>query len=293
VQARQVDGWHRLFGAAIFGVPSLRCRVVREDYGHIAGRVERFEWRDGVLHLHGWGVGSESAWQFVEVRVDGETISRSTAIERADVAEAFEQAPHARRAGFRLSAAVDLASEGVRRIDLLPMADWLPVGRLRLHFAPAALADADLIAWSRAAGVSGAALQSAVVAHTSAVAEGLGKLTPQERRIRRVLALDGLQAAVFRALVPDADVTVPPGENPWEGASELDAVAAGGALAALAPDARAGWLAEAGRALSPSGILVVSGRDALPAETGPALRVMVRTAPEPLAAGIAAVLTHA
>ncbi len=270
--ARMIDGWHRLFAAALCGVPTLSGDVARERYPGAEGRVERFEIGDGDLRLNGWCVAKGGAWDFLEVRVDGRTVGRVTARRREDVANAFPELSDAAASGFSLTARVEL-TDSPTRVDLLPMRAWMPVGRLRLYHVP------DMAA-----------------SETTAFGEAVAAIGgPFSGEGTSVLAVGPVQAALARAFLPLADIRQVNGEAalPAVGDEPCSFLASGDALAHVPQDDRAAWLALAVGLLAPGGAIFIRGRSTLPRKMPEDLRHHALLPHDPVEAIDSVVLTRA
>lgn len=142
IPARRVDGWHRLFGARVLGVPQLRAEVVAEPRSLplLRGVVERLSLADGRLTAQGWCLDPSAPLDAVELRRGGDTLALATPTERADVAASHPEIAHASRCGFLVEWEVRgwSADEAVR-FELVGIRDWLPAGRLRIDYEPGML----------------------------------------------------------------------------------------------------------------------------------------------------------
>ncbi|MDX6634549.1 MAG: hypothetical protein QOF06_752 [Solirubrobacterales bacterium] len=141
IEGRRLDGWHRLFGARAVGSPRLGAEIVTEarNLPLLRGEVESFAVTDGKVEMEGWCFDPEGPLDGIELRLGGETVAWMPPEERGDVARVFTDPPHAGQSGFELSGEpLDWPQEGAR-LELLGMRDWLPVGRLPIHFEPGML----------------------------------------------------------------------------------------------------------------------------------------------------------
>ncbi len=141
IAGRRLDGWHRLFGARAVGSPRLRAEIVTEarNLPLLRGEVESFVDTEGRVAVEGWCFDPEGPLDGIELRLGGETVAWMPPEEREDVAGAFSELPHAGRSGFELSGMPREWPRQGARFELLGMRDWLPVGRLPIHFEPGML----------------------------------------------------------------------------------------------------------------------------------------------------------
>jgi hypothetical protein len=128
--ARSVDGWHRLFAARLFGLRQLPCEVVRETYPLVDGAVERVHHDGETLEVSGWALNPRRPAGWFELRAAGRTLCRQALTDRPDVAAGFPGVAHAARSGFAARCTARLTAAELTMLEVLPMEDWLPVGRL-------------------------------------------------------------------------------------------------------------------------------------------------------------------
>jgi SAM-dependent methyltransferase len=273
LQASLVDGWHRLFTAAICGLPELEADLVYEGYPAVDGRVEHYEiTHEGTLRLDGWCLDSEQPWEFLELRSAGKSLARVSPGSRPDVAEGFPNVPHAGQSGFSFTCPA--APQDAVIFDLLPMCAWLPIGRIRIH-RPAD-AQGDLRSMALATGLG----------------EALDALGPIVDTAGGVAAVGRVSGELVASLLPDAEVVVVEGDPAqWRmPASGVGLVIVGDALGALPKTSRHAWLEALSRVLRPGGAVVLRDRGWLPAEIPPGLRNLTRLRPEPVEASETVIL---
>ena len=288
IRASLVDGWHRLFSAAICGISSLPGLVVRERYPRVEGRVERFTVaQDNTFHIEGWCLNPESWWAFSEVRIAGRTVGRVPPRQRPDIAKAFPDVPHASASGFSSTGQMP-TGDGPITVDLLPMRDWLPVGRMRLHHAP------DLAACAREASWGEAMTETALAAASTEVGEAIAALDGAViAECGPVMAVGPVQEALSRAFLPAADVRGVEDEPArWSAEPGSCGLVLGGEVLSRlgGADERAEWLSSAARALAPGGAIIVSHGSTLARELPNELRVWARLPREPVQATDSVVL---
>ena len=134
IEARLVDGWHRLFAGRVCRVEGLRCEVLEEstDVAEMPGIVEQGRIVNGRVTFSGWCLAPDEV-TVVELRAGAETLARSPMSLRPDVRAHFPQILHAGTSGFFIDQSVppeDLVSEPLL---LLALNDWLPIGRMTLR----------------------------------------------------------------------------------------------------------------------------------------------------------------
>jgi methyltransferase family protein len=141
IPARRIDGWHRLFGARLLGVPRLRAEIVEEPRGLplLRGAVEGFSIVDGTIKVKGWCLDADGPLDAIELRRGGDTVGLALPNERADVAKAFADVAHAERSGFAIEGPLHDWKGEPTRFELVGVRDWLPVGRLRIDWEPGVL----------------------------------------------------------------------------------------------------------------------------------------------------------
>jgi len=263
-RAALLDGWHRLFGAAICGIRELEAEVVYEAYPPVHGRIEHYEvTADGTLRLDGWCFSSSEPWAFIELRACGRAIARATPAERPDVAAAAPDRPHAGASGFSFTCPAP--PDDCLTLDVLPTQNWLPIGRMRLH---------------RGRGAHGL--------HHLALATGIGQSLAA---LQSVLPPDGLvlavgseTAAVAGSLLPAAEIrTVDGRPAPWHGDDDAARLLiAGYALGGVPEMDRYAWLEHAATAVRPGGALVLGDRGWLPPDLPPHVEEVLRLPPQPV-----------
>ena len=288
LQAVNIDGWHRLFAAKLYGIHSLPGLVVRERYPEVEGRIERLSVAEGILRLDGWCLTPELPWAFLELRAAGRAVGRVVASQRPDIARAYSDVPHASASGFSFTSQIPSA-KGAITVDLLPMRDWLPIGRMRLHHVPEVVSSAEVAGWGEAMTVSSIAAAATVLGEAIAA---LGGAAIAERGA--IVAVGPLQEALARAFLPQADVR-PVGDEPqqWNVERRSCAVVAGGEVMSRLKtlDERTTWLSTAARALAPDGAVILTQASTLPRNLPDDLRVSAQVPPEPVQATNAVVLT--
>jgi hypothetical protein len=128
--ARHLDGHHRLFMAALSGVEKLSGIIDIEPRVHddLFGAVEQLEVRDDWLVVEGWLVHPTQTAGVVEVRVAGGTVATAPLYERADIADAFPDIPHARFSGFRIDRRCEIPVDELHTLTFFALHDWLPIG---------------------------------------------------------------------------------------------------------------------------------------------------------------------
>lgn len=141
IAARRIDGWHRLFGARLLGVPRLRAEILEEPRSLplLRGAVEGFAIVDGAVTAKGWCLDPDGPLDAIELRRGGDTVALALPSERPDVAQTFPDAAHAARSGFHLEGALHAWKGEPTRFQLVGVRDWLPVGRLLIDWEPGAL----------------------------------------------------------------------------------------------------------------------------------------------------------
>jgi hypothetical protein len=139
--AWRVDGWHRAFGARLFGLRRLDAHVEYEPpfVPTMKGQVDTLAIADARVRVSGWCVTPEP-FDAVEIRVDGDRLGVAPIGERPDVAAAFPDLAHASRSGFELDAGwPGWWDRRPATFEIVALRDWLPIGRLRFDWAPGML----------------------------------------------------------------------------------------------------------------------------------------------------------
>ncbi len=139
IEARLVDGWHRLFAGRVCRVQGLRCEVLEEsaEVAEMPGVIEQGHIVNGRVTLSGWCVAPDEV-TVVELRAGAETLARSSMALRPDVRQRFPHVLHAGTSGFFIDQQVRLADLENESLLLLALSDWLPIGRLQLRKKSAA-----------------------------------------------------------------------------------------------------------------------------------------------------------
>lgn len=272
VEAWLVDGWHRVFAAAICGIPQLEADLVHEAYPRVPGRIEDYAITDdGTLRLRGWCVNPDMPWQFMELRAGGRPLARVAPSHRSDVASAFPHARHAATSGFSFTCPAP--SDDLLTLDLVPMREWLAIGRMRLHRTVEPRGDLRQLALATGVGEALAALGTVVPTHGA------------------VLAIGSTAGEVASAWLPENVVVVGADPAEWDAQAESVGMIVGGdALAAVPDDERTEWLDAAGRALRPGGVMILRDRGWFPAVIPARLRHFTRLPAEPVEASETVVL---
>ncbi|MCW3050014.1 MAG: Methyltransferase type 11 [Solirubrobacterales bacterium] len=283
ILARRIDGWHRLFGARLLGVPALRVEIVEEPRSlpPLQGAVEAFAIEEGVVSAAGWCLHPHTALDAIELRRGGETVALAIPHEREDVALAHVGVAHARSTGFALEGKLRDWADEPTRFELLGICDWLPVGRMRIDFEPGMLVTpappADLLAHIYGSGdLTRLVLRTALASNALLDAvepyrqletfrdavhwdAGCGLLLPlAARRLLRATLTPLVEDPAARAWVEDAGRAGPPVAISQEAPTELadgaaDLVLRDRPLAVLSYDQLVAWLVELRRVLRPGG----------------------------------------
>jgi len=271
VEASLLDGWHRLFAASICHVAELDAELIYERYPAVDGRIDRYEVSDErVLRLDGWCLDPERPWEFVELRSGGRSLARVSPGNRSDVAAQFPDVSHAALSGFSFTCPAP--PPDAPTLDLLPMRQWLPMGRIRLH---------------RPADEHGP-LQ------TMALATGLGEALDVLGSIidtaAGALAVGSVVGELVASFLPDAQVTIVEGDPAgWE-ARSVELVVCGDALGTLPATERHAWFERLADVVRPGGAVIVRDRGWFPAEIPSELRTFARLRPEPIEASETVIL---
>ena len=132
LKPRLIDGWHRLFSAALFGIEQLRCEVAQEDrhLNHIRGAIEDFSFDGRRLVIRGWCKKADRQIYAVEVRVGENTVGIGSATNAFDLKNTFGEAPYAERSYFEIDCECYLSTDEPTCFRILPLDDWLPVGEM-------------------------------------------------------------------------------------------------------------------------------------------------------------------
>jgi SAM-dependent methyltransferase len=134
IEARLVDGWHRLFAGRICGVRGLRCEVIEENQEvvEMPGYIEQGSVTEGSVLLSGWCVAPDEV-TVVELRAGAEMLARSPMSLRPDVRAHFPHVLHAGTSGFFIDLRVPAEALEGGPLTLLALCDWLPIGRMMLR----------------------------------------------------------------------------------------------------------------------------------------------------------------
>lgn len=134
IEARLVDGWHRLFAGRVCSVRGMRCEVIEEsaDVVEMPGVIEQGSIIDGRVLLSGWCVAPDEV-TVVELRAGTEMLARSPMSLRPDVRSHFPQVLHAGTSGYCIDQQVSPADLESEPLTLLALCDWLPIGRIRIR----------------------------------------------------------------------------------------------------------------------------------------------------------------
>jgi SAM-dependent methyltransferase len=138
LQARRLDGWHRLFSARLCGIQKLPGQVISEDrqLKHVMGAIERFSFDGRKLMIRGWSIKPDQAVQIVDVRLDGKKVAVAGITLRPDIKLSFEKIPHAHRSGFVVDCDTHLPKDKFLCFNLLPLSAGLPVGKIVACYLP-------------------------------------------------------------------------------------------------------------------------------------------------------------
>ena len=129
--------------AAVCGIPYLPCLLQYEADSSepLLGKVEEFRFDGKRLLLRGWVLSTKSRIQVVDIRVDGESTASGPIRERADVAAAHPDVPHALYSGFNIDVIFEyLSPNEVIDFQIVALNDWSPVGCLYARHVPSTLA---------------------------------------------------------------------------------------------------------------------------------------------------------
>ena len=134
IEARLVDGWHRIFAGRICRVRGLRCEVVEESshLPELPGEIELGRIVNGHATVRGWCVPPDEV-TVVELRAGAETMALSPMSVRPDIRRLFPQVLHAGTSGFGIDQAIPSSNLEHAPLALLTLSDWLPVGRISLR----------------------------------------------------------------------------------------------------------------------------------------------------------------
>jgi SAM-dependent methyltransferase len=143
--AKLFDGWHRLFGARLFGVPALRCVVHDEaGVGPILGSIEVVEQQGREFKVEGWCLDPQGDLDRFGISTHDRLLPplREAAIERPDVGRAFPHLPHAVRSGFSIHTAYWPSEVEHTLAEITIFGDWhAPVGKMKLQYIAGMLDD--------------------------------------------------------------------------------------------------------------------------------------------------------
>lgn len=143
LQPRQLDGWHRLFAARLFGVERVPAEVVRADAraGELLAVLEHVSYDGARVELTGWCLSSDGALTQAQLTADGRWVANVELQRRDDVAARFPHLPQAGLCGFHFEG--ETWSERGTRIDfaVTAMHDWLPAGRIEMTYPTATMGD--------------------------------------------------------------------------------------------------------------------------------------------------------
>ncbi len=133
------DGWHRLFGAKLFGVPALRCVAIEESgVGPILGTIETVEQNGRELEIQGWALDPQGDLDRFGISTEDMLLPpvREAAINlRSDVGQAFSHLSHAARSGFSIRCGSWPTEKEQTVAEITIFGDWhAPVGKMNLHF---------------------------------------------------------------------------------------------------------------------------------------------------------------
>jgi len=305
---RLIDGWHRIFGAKLYGRTSLRAELVSQDQElrHIRGAIEQFHFDGHRLQIKGWCLDPQRVIESVEVRVEGQTIAQVGISFRRDVRQAFDMILHSIRSGFCVDQAVSLPSDRPICFQLLPLSDWLPVGIMTAYYLPGMGFD---LAWSSTPPerqpenplerpafqslkylqemLSGLAPYRDCASFTSVLDWGISsgmmhRFLAQFLPTAQIIGIDDNRPAVewytqagFPGEVQAVEAIPPTGLA----SGSFDLVLAYAVLTRLAPQAQSTWLEEIHRLLQPGGYLVagVYGTLLQPFLTSPNIRTQLES----------------
>jgi hypothetical protein len=188
IEPRQLDGWHRLFAAKVFGVARLPAEVIRSDarVGAVLAAIEHFSYDGDVVELSGWGVSPEMALHNAQLSAVGVRVANAEIRPRDDVAAWFADIPHARWSGFHFRGETRDHAQGPIDFAVTVMEDWLPVGRLELPYVPGMLDDPRRPPAALARRLTGQEDQTAVAARSARSTKALLGPVRQQRDLESI-----------------------------------------------------------------------------------------------------------
>ena len=139
LNARLLDGWHRLFSARLFGIVHFPCIVEHENrqLSHVRGNIEDFSFDGRRLVIRGWCItGVDRHTDAVEVRVGQRTIGRSDITDRCGMKDSFGAALSTERLDFEIDCECCLPTNELIRFDILLLRDWVPVSAMVVSYRP-------------------------------------------------------------------------------------------------------------------------------------------------------------
>jgi SAM-dependent methyltransferase len=289
IAAWRVDGWHRAFGARLFGLRGVHAHVEYEPpfVATMKGQVDALEIRDGRLAVSGWCL-TDAPVDAVEIRVRGDRLGVVAPIERADVALAFPDVAHAAQSGFSFDAPLPgWWKDEHEAFELVALREWMPVGRLRFDYSPG-MFDGPFPPKKVAQRADGhahpgrLALRAAVAAHELIEAVDRYRAAQTFTSVLHWDAGSALLARTAAALLPSAELvsgSTDAGAVAWASEADIpgtvvqlpampqtplqddafDLVLRDRALVAFDLEQLDAWLAEIRRVLRPGGYLTAVG----------------------------------
>jgi len=128
IQARLLDGHHRLFAARLFGVKRIRFVALYESgtVSMVPGNVDHISLEGSRLRMSGWTAPPSANVHCLEVRVRGRTLCRVPLTADGET----RTRESARRFSFAVDADIPILADDLGALDLMVLEDWLPVGRV-------------------------------------------------------------------------------------------------------------------------------------------------------------------
>lgn len=136
--ARGIDGWHRLFAARAFGVPTLRAELMKSSTeSAMRGAIDELEFEGERLRVRGWCASPEGAMEAVEIRARGlGELGVANLSHRPDIEEAFPHMSYSGTAGFEYEGNIGRRDDRPLQFEVVGLRDWRPVGIVNARYLP-------------------------------------------------------------------------------------------------------------------------------------------------------------
>jgi SAM-dependent methyltransferase len=141
LRGRWLDGYHRLFGARLFGLRRLPMTISAEwaQPGPLLAEIDRFSFDGSRLAISGWCAHPEQSIEVVEIRIGPATIAHEVVHRwREPRTRAGEPA-----ACFSIETRCELPADRPTTFDVVGLSSWLPVGKISVPYVPGVFAPRD------------------------------------------------------------------------------------------------------------------------------------------------------